>query len=227
MTNQTIWDHFQTVEIGSFRNSLPRMRFLVARLCPGEQVLNVGVGAGFLEELALRKGVDIHALDPSAAAIERLRERLPIGERAVVADVERIPYPIAAFGVVIMSEVLEHLDDRALSQGLAEVRRVLEPAGRFILTVPYEEYLPDGVVFCPGCGNRFHRWGHVRSFNRQSLQETLARHGFRVEKMSLETFPDWRRPGLSNFVKSAVRFLLGRLGSPIAQACLYAEARRA
>jgi SAM-dependent methyltransferase len=51
-----------------------------------------------------------------------------------------------------MSEVLEHLDDAALAAALGEVRRLLVPGGRLLLTVPHDEHLPDGEVICPCCG---------------------------------------------------------------------------
>jgi len=224
MTNQRIWDHFQTAGIDSFRNSAPRMRFLVARLQAGERVLNVGVGAGILEALSLAKGVRIHALDPSADAIAGLRERLDLGERAVVAGAEAMPFPSGSFDAVVMSEVLEHLDDATLPRALAEVRRVLGAGGRLLVTVPNAENLADGEVLCPCCGERFHRWGHVRCFERASLRETLGAQGFRVARVSLEAFPDWRRRGPANLLKSTARYLLAKCGASIAQACLYAEA---
>ncbi|MCC7081990.1 MAG: class I SAM-dependent methyltransferase [Burkholderiales bacterium] len=224
MTNQPIWDHFQSVGIDSFRNSAPRMRFLVARLRAGERVLNIGVGAGILEALALAKGVQIHALDPSPGAIAGLRERLDLGERAVVAGAEAIPHAAGTFDVVVMSEVLEHLDDDTLRRALVEVRRVLRAGGKLIVTVPHAENLADGEVVCPCCGHVFHRWGHVRRFDRATLCEVLSSHGFVIGRVSLEAFPDWQRRRLGNLLKSVARYLLGKCGASIAQICLYAEA---
>jgi SAM-dependent methyltransferase len=224
MNQDRIWDHFQSAGIDSFRNSDPRQRFLVTRLRPGSRVLNVGIGAGVLEALALDRRVDIHALDPSEAAVAGLRERLGLGGKVALGRVEDVPFGAAGFDTVVMSEVLEHLDDAALAAALGEVRRLLVPGGRLLLTVPHDEHLPDGEVICPGCGTQFHRWGHVRSFNRARLRETLERHGFRVGTMSLEAFPDWQRAGLANLLKSAARFVMGKLGMAIAQPCIYAEA---
>ncbi len=224
MKQDRIWDHFQSAGIDSFRNSAPRQRFLVARLRPGSRVLNVGIGAGVLEALALDRRVDIHALDPSEAAVAGLRKRLGLGGKVALGRVEDVPFGAAAFDAVVMSEVLEHLDDAALAAALGEVRRLLVPDGRLLLTVPHDEHLPDGEVICPCCGTHFHRWGHVRSFNRAQLRETLERQGFRVGTMSLEAFPDWQRAGLANLLKSAARFVMGKLGMAIAQPCIYAEA---
>lgn len=223
--NQTrIWDHFQSEGIDSFRNSAPRKRFLVERLRRGQRVLNIGIGGGFFELIALRRQIEVYSLDPSEAAIKRVRDTLGMGDRAVIGRAEAAPFEDGHFEAVVMSEVLEHLDDEALSGALAEVRRLLAPAGRLLVTVPHNENLADGVVVCPCCGEQFHRWGHVRSFDRPLLRETLARHGFVVRKLSLQAFPDWRRRGLRAWFKSITRFLLGKLGMPIAQPCIFAEA---
>jgi SAM-dependent methyltransferase len=224
MKQDLIWEHFQSAGVDSFRNSSPRMRFLVARLREGSRVLNVGIGAGALEALALRKDIDIHALDPSEAAVAALRERLGLGDKAACGRVEAAPFKAASFDAIVMSEVLEHLDDATLAAALAEARRLLLPQGRLLITVPHDERLADGEVVCPCCGNHFHRWGHVRSFDRARLRAELEREGFVVDAMSLEAFPDWQRAGLANLLKSASRFVMGKLGMAIAQPCIYAEA---
>jgi len=223
--NQTrIWDHFQSEGVDSFRNSVPRKRFLVERLRSGQRVLNIGIGGGFFELLALRRNMDVYSLDPSEAAVRRVRDSFGMGDRAVIGRAEAAPFESRYFDAIVMSEVLEHLDDDALAGALAEVRRLLAPGGRLLVTVPHDENLADGAVVCPCCGEHFHRWGHVRRFDRPMLRETLNRHGFVVRSLSLQAFPDWRRSGLWTWVKSATRFVLGKFGMPIAQPCIFAEA---
>ena len=222
---KSLWDHYQVAGVASFDGALPRLRFLCTRLRRGEQALNIGVGGGQLEALALARGVDIHALDPSAIAIEALRARLPMGEKAQVGGCERNPFPDGAFTTVVMSEVLEHLDDDTLARAFAEARRVLVSGGRLLITVPHDERLSDNEAYCPRCGEVFHRWGHVRRFDRASLRELVSGMGFHVRRLSLEAFPDWRRPGLGGLVKSCLRFALGKAGVAIAQPCLFVEAR--
>lgn len=227
MNQSRIWDHFQSEGIDSFRNSAPRKRFLVERLRPGQRVLNIGIGGGFFELMALRRGIEVYSLDPSEAAVERVRSRLELGERAAVGCASAVPFGDSRFDAIVMSEVLEHLDDGILAGALAEVRRLLKPDGRLLVTVPHDEMLADGEVLCPCCGERFHRWGHVRSFTRESLEATLRAHGLEVTRLTLEAFPDWRRKGFVNRLKSVLRYAMGKLGLAIAQPCIFAEARPA
>lgn len=227
MNQARIWDHFQSEGVDSFRNSAPRKRYLVERLRPGQRVLNIGIGGGFFELMALRRQIDVHSLDPSERAVAKVRDELALGGKAAVGCASAAPFPSSHFDAVVMSEVLEHLDDRVLAGALAEVRRLLKPGGRLLVTVPFNENLADGVVLCPCCGERFHRWGHVRSFDRASLRETLGASGLQVTRMTLEAFPDWRRKGLANQLKSVSRHVMGKLGMAIAQPCIFAEARPA
>jgi SAM-dependent methyltransferase len=56
-------------------------------------------------------------------------------------DLMRLSYPDASFDLVLTSETLEHIPDLTLA--LAEVRRVLRPGGRHLLTVPWLPGVPS------------------------------------------------------------------------------------
>ena len=53
----------------------------------------------------------------------------------IVADVQRLPHPNNCFDTVVCLEVLEYVD--CISQGIAEMVRILKPAGHLILAVPF------------------------------------------------------------------------------------------
>lgn len=189
-----IWDYFQNEGVDSFAQSQGRLEFLVRRLRPGIRALNIGVGNGALERMAVRKGVDIWSLDPSDRTIENLRKQLGLGEKAQVGYCQAMPFPDGYFDVVVMSEVLEHLDEDMFVATLAEVKRVLRPGGRFIGTVPAREKLEDAIVVCPHCGIHFHRWGHKRSFSADTLTAALKQH-FQVDSAYEIFFIDWESVG--------------------------------
>lgn len=191
---EKIWDHFQNEGIDSFSRSQGRLEFLVRHLSPTGRVLNIGVGNGILESLALKKGIDIWSLDPGERAIDRLRQKLGVGEKAQIGYGQSMPFTDAYFDTVIMSEVLEHLDDAALKATLDEVHRVLRPGGLFIGTVPARENLAESGVVCPECGLQFHRWGHKRSFNIEQLSDVLSTH-FVNKEISERFFIDWDTVG--------------------------------
>jgi|tagenome__1003787_1003787.scaffolds.fasta_scaffold20989628_5 SAM-dependent methyltransferase len=211
MNQDVIWDHFQNEGVEAFSQANPRLEFLVRRLRPRERVLNIGVGSGVLERLADGKGVEIWALDPSERTIERLRESLPIGERAQCGYSQNMPFPDGNFDVVIMSEVLEHLDEDGRQRTLDQVHRVLKAGGRFIGTVPARERLEDNAVVCPNCEHHFHRWGHQASFDTESTAMVLQRL-FVVERIQERFFNEWDSTGWGRRFTGLLKKLLSWRG---------------
>lgn len=100
---------------------------------PGE-LLDAGMGAGRLcGELAAR-GWAVSGIDASVEMVEAARERLPAaGGRLRVGSIEQLPFSDAAFDVVTATGVLEY---SAVPLALDEVRRVLRPGGRAVISYP-------------------------------------------------------------------------------------------
>jgi SAM-dependent methyltransferase len=205
MDQKKIWDHFQVEGVGAFEGSYPRLRYLLGLLPDREKrVLDVGVGNGTLERLALKRGLDIYSLDPSEGAISLLRRELQMGDRARVGFSQEMPFPDEYFDAVFASEVFEHLDDSVLKQSLEEIERVLKPGGQLIGTVPSRENLGEQTVVCPKCGEMFHRWGHAQSFDRQRLGQILEQ-ALETPRMREKYFVGWQllnaKGKISAFVK--------------------------
>lgn len=206
-----IWVHYQGDGSAVFESCAPRLAWLVRRLGEPCRVLDVGVGDGTFERLALEVGHEVHALDPGEEAIASLRARLGLGERAQTGRIESIPFPDAAFDAVVVSEVLEHLPDAVLPRALDELRRVLVPGGRLVGTVPYRENLAAEQAICPECGCHFHRWGHHRSFDRPELERLLRGRFARVETTP-KIFPHWAALNWKGRVVNAARLVLAACG---------------
>lgn len=80
--------------------------------------------------------------------------------------------------VVILVEIVEHVSDNDLDQIFSNITQVLLSGGKIIITTPNDENLDHETVFCPCCENTFHRWQHVRSWNRDSLSKFILKKGF-------------------------------------------------
>ena len=224
MEQDRIWDYFQNDGLVHDVFSEARHRFFARHLNAGQVVLDIGIGNGMLERLALAKNVDIHALDPSVRAIEQLKRDVALGEKAQVGHAQSMPFADGSFDVVVMSEVLEHLDEDELAGALGEVGRVLKPRGVLLASTPYRENLDANTVVCPDCGKVFHKVGHVQSFDRTRMKALLVGFGFEVHRIRITTFIDWRRGGLRNLLKSTARLLLARMGEGIADPHIVVEA---
>ncbi len=100
---------------------------------------------------------------------------------------EALPFRDGAFDLVTMVELVEHLTEEDCLRLMAEVRRVLRPGGRLILTTP------NYAAFWPLLEKLVNRFGtidyadqHISKYRRGSLRMLLVRAGFRVEMV--ETF---------------------------------------
>jgi 2-polyprenyl-3-methyl-5-hydroxy-6-metoxy-1,4-benzoquinol methylase len=176
MNQDKIWDAYQNDTDLQFMGCRDggRIDFFSKLIPRSARVLNIGVGLGNLERQLVEKGTDVHSLDPSKTSIVNLQHNIGLGEKAKAGYSQDIPFPENYFDYVIMTEVIEHLSDSVLKETIAEVSRVLKPGGMFVGSVPADENLTEGVVICPHCGERFHRWGHLQSFSKLSLREAIA-----------------------------------------------------
>jgi SAM-dependent methyltransferase len=134
--------------------------------CRSKDVLDVacgvGYGSAFLGETAGR----VVGVDLSEDAIEYARERYRGANlEFVVADATALPFDADAFDVVCSFETIEHLPDR--DAYLAEVSRVLRPAGTYLVSTPSSPRTTDRPE------NPFH---HVE-YERSDF-ETLLRRFF-------------------------------------------------
>jgi ubiquinone/menaquinone biosynthesis C-methylase UbiE len=119
---------------GRFRERLLDL----ARVAPGESVLDVGCGTGTLA-VAARSRVgpvgEVCGIDPSPEMVARAQRKASRAGAAVpfrTASVDALPFPDATFDVVTGTLMLHHLDDGLRRRGIAEIARVLTPGGRFV-----------------------------------------------------------------------------------------------
>lgn len=109
----------------------------LARVQPGESVLDVGCGTGALAIAAKqRAGAGrVSGIDASPQMIERAREKARKAAVDVdfrVAVVELMPFRDAEFDVVLSTLMLHHLPRAARETCMQEIARVLRPGGRVL-----------------------------------------------------------------------------------------------
>jgi arsenite methyltransferase len=107
-------------------------------LQPGERVLDIGSGPGFLaHEMAqdVGPGGRVDGVDPSDSMLAIARGQEPAAGAGSVefqrGDALSLPFPDASFDVAVSTQVLEYVDD--VAGALAEARRVLRPGGRLLV----------------------------------------------------------------------------------------------
>jgi ubiquinone/menaquinone biosynthesis C-methylase UbiE len=100
----------------------------------GHRILDAGCGSGPLAAALIAKGATLTGFDASPAMVELARQRLGEGADLQVADLSQpLPFADDSFDDVVSSLVIHYLED--WSAPLGELRRVLKPGGRLILSV--------------------------------------------------------------------------------------------
>jgi SAM-dependent methyltransferase len=144
-------------------------RLLSAGAPPGaaRAMWDVGAGTGSMTARLADAGYEVVAVEPLA---EGARAIARLGVAPVFcASFDQLQLPSGALALVGLFDVIEHLaEPRPL---LAEVRRVLEPGGRVVVTVPALQSLwsdEDEVA------------GHHRRYRRAELDAFMRSCGFDV-----------------------------------------------
>lgn len=141
------------------------------------------------------------------------------------ADIYRLPYADNTFDKVILSEILEHIDDDVA--GLREILRVLKPGGVVAITVPNANYPFWWDPINKTLETLFHThisqgplagiWAnHVRLYTRQQLRESALAAGFTVEEERAFTHDAF--PFIHNLVYGLGKPLLEAGALPVSMA---------
>lgn len=141
---------------------------------PGQRrLLDLGCWVGFLLSEAASRGWRAEGVEPSEFASAYARDRL--GLDVQTADLLEAEVDEAAFGAIVMGDVIEHLTDPAAA--LRRCRELLAPRGVLALILP-----DAGSPLARAMGSRW--WSviptHVQYFTRRSLARLLDREGFDV-----------------------------------------------
>ncbi|ROS74493.1 class I SAM-dependent methyltransferase [Cellulomonas sp. PhB143] len=95
-----------------------------------ERVLDLAAGTGLLTTSLAARGLDVVAVEPSAAMLTELRERLP-GVTTHLGTAEAIPLPGRCVDAVLVGQAWHWFEP---SRAAAEVARVLRPGGQVGVT---------------------------------------------------------------------------------------------
>jgi len=109
---------------------------------PGSKFLDISCGRGSLLRLAQRRGLAVYGVDLSDKAVRRANDMLG-ARRVVVADAEHLPFGDDEFQYVTNIGSIEHYLHP--EQGVAEIVRVLDPAGIACILLPNSYSLLENI----------------------------------------------------------------------------------
>jgi SAM-dependent methyltransferase len=166
-----------------------RRDWLATGVRAGDRVLDLGCGDGTFTALAASFGARAVGADVAEAALARARAAHPELTFVLVPFDGPLPFEDGAFELVWASEVIEHVADTA--RWLSEIRRVLVPGGRLLLSTPSHgrlRLLLGGVArYSPPLGD------HLHLYTARSLRALLDEFGFTVGAVrQAGGVPGWR-----------------------------------
>lgn len=137
------------------RHVLDRPMLARATATPVARALDLGCGEGRFCRMLRAHGIATVGVDPTAALITQARHRDPTGDYRI-APAEALPLNDRSVDLVVAYLSLIDIDD--LPRAIDEVRRVLQPGGRFLIAnlQPFNTAAePQGWTHEPDGSRRF------------------------------------------------------------------------
>ncbi len=159
----------------------------------GRSVLDIACGTGYGIGLMQTKAAHVTGIDVDAEAARDARKECAGNSSVLLANGLGLPFGDCVFDIITSFETIEHLHERTAF--LAELRRVLKPAGVLLLSTPNANYaLPvDGKPTNPF---------HVHEYTPDELRGELTAH-FSIESFLGQTLDGSIR--ISPFYQEQVR----------------------
>jgi SAM-dependent methyltransferase len=144
-------------------------------LAKGSSILEVGCGTGGNFSMLARYG-SVYAMEPfeQARVAANSRGLAKVASGSLPND---IPFPDISFDLILMTDVLEHLDDDLAS--LIALRSRLKPGGWLLVTVPALSWMWSGH-------DVIHH--HRRRYHAERLRQMVDASGYQLRYLSYFNF---------------------------------------
>jgi trans-aconitate methyltransferase len=206
---QQVWDSSDYARHGRF---VAEMAGTVVDLLdpqPGERILDLGCGDGFLTRRIADSGAEVLGIDSSPAMVASAIER---GVDARCASGEALDFS-EEFDAVFSNAALHWIRDQ--DAVLAGVARALKPGGRFVAECGGQGNIAAiRVALLAVLSRRGIRAERIESnyfHSPAEYQTLLERHGFRIEQITLTARPTPLANGITGWLATFRRSLFDEL----------------
>lgn len=160
------------IDLSSRRDALTRVR--ECRPSAGALIMEIGCSSGFFIKELVGAFPDFVILgaDVVKVPLYKLAREIP-GLPLIRFDLLKCPLPDQSIDVLVMLNVLEHIEDDLAA--LKSAFKLLKPGGSLIIEVPAAPYLYDAY------DAELH---HFRRYSAVELRRKLTEAGFRIDRQS-------------------------------------------
>jgi len=186
------------------------------------RILEIGMGQGRLLNIIHELHTDaiIYGMDISKSAIDYAKNNNKINGKFSVGDAESLNYKSNYFDVVIIMDVLEHVEYP--DQVISEVYRVLKPKGMFHLYCPCEKqsYTLDKAIkkynlFGLADFTRKH-FGHIQDFTHTDVKN-IVKESFDNVDISIQYSSHTLSQILYLFILYLPKHMISYLGKDVSE----------
>jgi len=179
-----IWGPYKSAEQRNRANQILMM--IPEGTC---SVLELGCGNGIIANNVNR---------PFVVGLDMARTPLTyLKKHAVQGNVHALPFRADSFNLVILAEVLEHLDITSFHKVIEEIKRL--GAMYLLITVPFNENVGSSSCKCGSCGKLFNPYYHRQSFDDLWFEDVFSDYDLsKITYSSVRTPPSKRIPLLKH-----------------------------
>ena len=154
---------------------------------PGERILDVGCGSGVFASRMAELGAQVTAVDSNPEVVN-------YGTRHFARDglefrrglLDELGFADGSYDAATCLEVVEHVFAAQADKLFCDLRRIVRPGGRLLMTTPNYRGLWPMVEWASdrfGSNHVMREGRHINFYHRARLRESLERAGFEVERL--------------------------------------------
>jgi ubiquinone/menaquinone biosynthesis C-methylase UbiE len=198
MAVETISPLLYDLLVGPLVYAFHRSAYKTANPKSGLKVLEVGCGTSLQLKRYAGHASHLVGIDLDLSMVKRSGKNLKSKGTAMVADGSAMPFPDDSFDLVLMSFVIHEMPSELRLPVLKDIKRVLKPEGRLILT----DYCPQNVkgitgnIFWQGIkliekmAGKTHN-GHFKDYcMANGMEPLIEKTGFIISKRNTAGFGD-------------------------------------
>jgi 2-polyprenyl-3-methyl-5-hydroxy-6-metoxy-1,4-benzoquinol methylase len=162
-----LFDYFENNKYDNDYNN--RLHSFITNLIKNSNnyILDVGSGGGWTASKLKHKG-NLFLTDVSYKNLHVIKTEKNV--KAIAADAMALPYKNEMFDYIIISEVLEHINEP--NKVIANLITLLKNGGKIIITTPYNEKIKYNL--CIHCNQITPSNAHLHSFNIESMKNICS-----------------------------------------------------